>query len=216
LVLSFDYMNTSNGSKPLLDWYARQFSKLGVQMEVRATDFNRFQDKLKKGSVQMFLGGWLADYPDAENFLFMLYGPNSKAKTDGNGENNANYQSPQFDALFDRMKVLDDGPQKQQLIDEMVQIVQKDAVWSFGYWPTSAAAYHQWIFNGKPTQIVRNHISYLRLDPDLRARKIREWNRPVWWPLPLLGAAFLLALWPAWRIWRRRERETASRTLAGE
>jgi ABC-type transport system substrate-binding protein len=216
LVLSFDYMNTSNGSKPLLDWYARQFGKLGVQMEVRATDFNRFQDKLKKGSVQMFLGGWLADYPDAENFLFMLYGPNSKAKTDGNGENNANYQSPQFDALFDRMKVLDDGPQKQQLIDEMVQIVQKDAVWSFGYWPTSAAAYHQWIFNGKPTQIVRNHISYLRLDADLRASKIREWNRPVWWPLPLLGAASLLALWPAWRIWRRRERETASRTLAGE
>jgi ABC-type oligopeptide transport system substrate-binding subunit len=164
----------------------------------------------------MFLGGWLADYPDAENFLFMLYGPNSKAKTDGNGENNANYQSPQFDALFDRMKVLDDGPQKQQLIDEMVQIVQKDAVWSFGYWPTSAAAYHQWIYNGKPTQIVRNHISYLRLDADLRAAKIREWNYPVWWPLPLLGAALLLALWPAWRIWRRRERETAARTLAVE
>jgi len=216
LVLSFDYMNTSSGSKPLLDWYARQFSKLGVQMEVRATDFNRFQDKLKNGSVQMFLGGWLADYPDAENFLFMLYGPNSKAKTDGNGENNANYQSPQFDQLFDRMKVLDDGPQKQQLIDEMVQIVQKDAVWSFGYWPTSAAAYHQWIYNGKPTQIVRNHISYLRLDADLRATKIREWNHPVWWPLPLLGAALLLALWPAWRIWRRRERETAARTLAVE
>lgn len=216
LVLSFDYMSASSGSKALLDWYARQFGKLGIQMEVRASDFNRFQDKLKKGSVQMFFAGWLADYPDAENFLFLLYGPNSKAKTEGNGENSANYQSAQFDKLFDRMKVLDDGPDKQQLIDEMVQIVQKDAVWSFGYWPTSAAAYHQWIYNGKPTQIVRNHISYLRLDPDLRAQKIKQWNAPIWWPLPLLGAGLLAALWPAWRIWRRREQETAARTLAVE
>jgi hypothetical protein len=94
--------------------------------------------------------------------------------------------------------------------------VQKDAVWSFGYWPTSAAAYHQWIYNGKPTQIVRNHISYLRLDAELRTAKIRDWNHPVWWPLPALGVAFVLALWPAWRMWRRRERETAARTLASE
>ena len=54
------------------------------------------------------------------------------------------------------MKFLEDGPEKQKLIDQMIEIVQNDAVWSFGYFPTSAAAYHQWIRNGKPTQIVRN------------------------------------------------------------
>ena len=142
---------------------------------------------MNKGSVQIFFWGWLADYPDAENFLFMLYGPNSKALTDGNGENNANYQNPEFDKLFEKMKFLEDGPEKQKLIDQMIEIVQNDAVWSFGYFPTSAAAYHQWISNGKPTQIVRNHIGYLRLDPELRARKIAEWNQPVWWPIPLIA-----------------------------
>ncbi len=85
------------------------------------------------------------------------------------------------------MKFLDDGPEKQKLIDRMIEIVQKDAVWSFGYFPTSAAAYHQWITNGKPTQIIRNHIGYLRLDPELRARKLAEWNKPVWWPIPLIA-----------------------------
>ena len=99
---------------------------------------------------------------------------------------------------------------------ELQEIVQQDAVWSFGYFPTSAAAYQQWIYNGKPTQIVRNHISYLRLDPELRARKIAEWNRPVWWPIPLLAIALLAGILPAWRAWRRRERETAARTLARE
>ena len=200
--------------KSLMDWYTKQFAKIGVQLEVRATDYNRFQDKINKGSVQIFFWGWNADYPDAENFLFMLYGPNSKALTNGNGENSANYQSPEFDRLYEQMKFLDDVPEKQQLIDQLIEIVQKDGVWSFGYFPKSAAAYQQWIYNGKPTSIVRNHISYLRLDPALRASKIAEWNRPVWWPIPLLAIALLAAIVPAWFAWRRRERETAARTLA--
>jgi len=215
LVVNFDYQSSATpGNKALLDWYVKQFAKIGVQLEVRATDYNRFQDKISKGSVQIFFWGWLADYPDAENFLFMLYGPNSKALTGGNGENNTNYQNPEFDRLYAQMKFLDDGPEKQKLIDRMIEIVQKDAVWSFGYFPTSAAAYHQWITNGKPTQIIRNHIGYLRLDPELRARKTAEWNRPIWWPVPLILLALVVGVIPAWFAWRRRERETAGRTLA--
>ncbi len=214
LVLNFDYQNAAPGAKAQLDWYTKQYAKIGVQLEVRATDYNRFQEKMSKGSVQIYYWGWLADYPDAENFLFMLYGPNAKALTNGNGENNSNYTNPQFDALFERMKFLEDGPEKQTVIDQMVEVVQNDAVWSFGYFPTSAAAYHQWIINGKPTQIIRNHISYLRLDPALRASKTAEWNRPVWWPVPLILLGLIGAVVPAWFVWRRRERETAARTIA--
>ena len=216
LVLNFDINSSGSASKASLDWYVRQFAKIGVQLEVRATDYNRFQDKMKKGSIQIFSWGWLADYPDAENFLFLLYGPNAKAMTDGNGENASNYQNPEFDRLFDRMKFLDEGPEKQALIDQMIEITQKDGVWGFGYWPKSAAAYHQWIYNGKPTQIVRNHIAYLRLDPALRAQKIAEWNKPVWWPLPLMALVLAGLVAPAWFVWRRRERQTAARTLAAE
>ena len=216
LVLNFDINSSGSANKATLDWYVRQFAKIGIQLEVRATDYNRFQDKMKKGSVQIFFWGWLADYPDAENFLFLLYGPNAKARTDGNGENGANYQNPEFDALFDRMKFLGDGPEKQALIDQMVQVTQQDGVWGFGYWPKSAAAYHQWIYNGKPTQIVRNHISYLRLDAAQRTQKIAEWNKPVWWPLPLVALVLGALVAPAWWVWRRRERQTAARTLAKE
>ena len=37
------------GVKALLDWYTKQFAKIGVQLEVRATDYNRFQDKMQQG-----------------------------------------------------------------------------------------------------------------------------------------------------------------------
>ena len=214
LVLNYDYQSAGGpGSRAVLDWYVKQFAKLGVQLEIRATDYNRFQEKMSKGSAQIYFWGWLADYPDAENFLFMFYGPNSKALTQGNGENNSNYQSAAFDKLYVQMKFLDDGPKKQELIDQMITILQQDAVWSFGYFPTSAAAYHQWVFNGKPTQIVRNHIGYLRLDPKLREQKIRQWNNPIWWPIPLILLALLAAVLPAWRLWRLREQENAARSV---
>jgi len=217
LVLNFDYQRAMGPStKSLMDWYQKQFAKLGIQLEVRATDYNRFQDKMNKGSVQIYFWGWLADYPDAENFLFLLYGPNSKAATQGNGENNSNYKSVEFDQLYEKMKYLEDGPEKQATVDRMIEIVQQDAPWAFGYFPTSAAAFHQWVANGKPTQIVRNHIQYMRIDPALRAQKIADWNKPIWWPLALIALAALAVLVPAVRAWRRRERETAARTLAQE
>jgi hypothetical protein len=140
----------------------------------------------------------------------------SRALTGGNGENSSNYQNPEFDRLFVQMKYLEDGAEKQKLIDRMIEILQNDAAWSFGYFPTSAAAFHQWITNGKPTQIVRDHISYLRLDPELRAQKIAAWNQPIWWPIPLIVLALVAAIVPAGFAWRRREHETAGRTLARE
>ena len=41
-------------------------------------------------------------------------------------------------------------------------------------------------------------------------------NAPIWWPIPLLAIGLFAAVVPAWFAWRRRERETAARTLAHE
>ncbi len=208
LVINYDYYAPATPErKPEIDWVVRQFSKLGIQLEVRATDNNQFQDKIRKGNYQVFWLGWLADYPDAENFMFMLYGPNAKTKFDG--ENTSNYANPAYDALFAKMKTLDDGPEKQAVIDRMNLIVQQDAPWSFGYFPYSSGAAQSWVHNYKPAVLIRDHGKYLRLDVDERVRKLAEWNRPVWWPMVLLGAAVLVLVFIGWRSLRRRERTNA-------
>ncbi|MCK9512369.1 MAG: ABC transporter substrate-binding protein [Pigmentiphaga sp.] len=207
LVLHFDAMGGASGARPQYDWLQRQFAKLGVQLEIRSTDYNRFQDKMRNGVAQIFMWGWLADYPDAENFLFLLYGPN--AKVGAEGENASNYRSDEFDALFDRMKYLQDGPEKERLIWRMTDIVQRDAPWLFGYFPASGGAYQQWVGNANPSQMIRNTLPYLRLDSAVRAERIAAWNSPVWWPAGLLLLLLALLAWPAWRMLRRRERATA-------
>ena len=165
----------------------------------------------------MALGGWLADYPDSENFLFLLYGPNASAKADG--DNLINYENPEYDQLFQQLKFLDDGPEKQKLIDKMVRLVQEDAPWSFGYYPYAAGSFSPWVFNGKASIMIRDMAKYYRIDAAMRAKSQREWNHPTYWPVFAILALLLLATIPAVRLWRRREQATGvarSVSVAGE
>ena len=208
LVLNYDFYAVATPErKPELDWVVRQIAKIDIQLEIRATDNNQFQDKVRKGKYQVFWLGWNADYPDAENFLFLLYGPTGKTKFDG--ENTSNYASAAYDRLFVQMKTLEDGPQKQQLIDEMVKIVREDAPWTMGFFPYASAAAQQWVHNYKPAVLVRDQGRYLRVDVPRRLAAHEAWNRPVWWPLLLIGALVLALVWVARNHFRKRERTNA-------
>ena len=208
LVINYDfYAVPTPERKPEIDWVVRQFAKLDIQLDVRATDNNQFQDKVRKGKHQVFWLGWNADYPDAENFMFLLYGPNSKSVSDG--ENTANYQNPEYDKLFAQLKSLDDGPEKQAVIDKMVKILQQDAPWSFGFYPYASVAIQEWMSNSKPAILIRDHGRYLRLDANERTARLGEWNKPKWWPLALIALLVLVGLWVARRTLRKRERMNA-------
>ena len=208
LVLNYDYGKVATPEKKAeFDWMVRQFAKLGVQLEIRATDYNQFRDKMRRGKHQVYWWGWTPDYPDAENYLFLLTSAQSMARHDGN--NAANYSHPDYDRLYAELRTLDDGARKQEVIDRMVALVQHDAPWAFGYFPFASLAFAPWVHNGKPSIVIPDRIKYLRLDARQRAERVAEWNRPIWWPLVVLaaGAAAIVAL--AWRSWRRRENATA-------
>jgi ABC-type transport system substrate-binding protein len=208
LVLYFDTMATGPDAKARLDWLQKQFARLGVQLVVRGTDYNRFQDKIRKGNAQIFEWGWNADYPDPENFLFLLYGPNKKVDGEG-GENASNYDSPAFNRLYGRMKYMDDGPARDVLVGLLVDIVRYDAPWVFAFYPKAFGLRHGWMSNSKPNLMARNTLKYKRLDPALRERYQAAENQPVRWPFALLAAGLVVLITPAWWSWRRRERGTA-------
>jgi ABC-type transport system substrate-binding protein len=207
LNLNYEAVASGPDDKARLNWIRKQFDKLGIQLVVRSTDYNRFQEKMRKGTGQIFTWGWNADYPDPENFLFLLYGPNSKV--DGGGENAANYANPQFDALFDRMKNMDNGPERLAVIDEMLRIARRDAPWVWGFYPKGFSLHHAWLANLKPNLMANNTLKYRRLDPVLREQRREAWNQPVTWPLWLAGGVMVLGVLPGVYTYRRRERSRA-------
>ncbi len=206
LTLYFDVTASGPDDKARMDWYRKQFEKIDLQLVIRNTDYNRFRDKMVNGNAQIFMWGWNADYPDPENFLFLLYGPNAKMAK--GGENAANYSSAAFDALFEQMKNMESGPARQQIIDQMVTILREDAPWIWGFHPKSFGLYHRWYYNKKPNLMANNTLKYVRVDPVEREQMRAAWNHPVLWPL--LGVVLLMLglIVPAWRGIQRKERQS--------
>jgi ABC-type transport system substrate-binding protein len=204
LVIYFDGTLVGAEGKSRADWLVKQLAKINLQLVVRNTDYNRFQEKVRKGTAQLFFFGWNADYPDPENFLFMFHGPQSRALK--NGENSSNYMNAEYDRLFERVRAMDNGPERQALIDRMIEMLRFDAPWAWGLHPQDFTLAHAWVHNRKPNKMANNSLKYQRIDPQLRETMRARWNSPVLWPVLAALAALVLALIPAVLSYRRRER----------
>jgi ABC-type transport system substrate-binding protein len=207
LSINYEAVATGPDDKARLTWIRKQFEKLGIDLVIRSTDYNRFQEKMRNGTGQVYMWGWNADYPDPENFFFLLYGPNGKVEHQG--ENASNYKNPEFDRLFDQMKFMPDGPERQAVVDQMVEIARRDAPWAWGFYPKAFSLHHQWLHNASPNSMANNTLKYRRIDAKLRERLRAEWNPPVLWPLGVILGVILILVLPALWMVRRRERSTA-------
>lgn len=210
LVLNYDVPSGSGpDDKARFDWLRKQFAKIGIQLNIRATQYNRFQEKMRNGNAQIFTWGWHADYPDPENFLFLLYGANGKVKH--GGENAANYNNPRFNTLFEQMKNLPNGPERLKVIEDMVALARLDSPWVWGSHPKTFSLSHVWNRVTKPNEIANNTIKYARLDPKLRAQKRKQWNKAVVWPLLLIIALLIIGCIPVFIRYRRQEHQPKER-----
>lgn len=203
LILYFDTTSINADGRARMNWYRKQFAKLGIKLVIRATDYNRFQEKIRNGSGQLFVWGWNADYPDPENFFFLLYGDNGKVKH--GGENATNYNNPKFNQLFEQMRNMDNSAQRLKIVHQMQAIVRHDAPWIFGFYPKSFTLLHSWYKNTKPNLMANNSLKYKRIDTQSRAQKRQQWNKAVFWPLLVGFFVLLLLVVPVFVAYKRRK-----------
>ena len=207
LVLHYDTTSGSN-QRALMDWRRKQFAKLGIQLVIRSTDYNRFQDKVRRGKVQLFSWGWNADYPDPENFLFLLYGKNAAVTTNGAGINSSNYNNPEYNQLFNEIKNMENKPVRLEKIKEMLSILQEDAPWVWGFHPKQMALYHGWLHNVLPHAMSDNTLKYKRIDKENRSQKQELWNQPALLPMIFIILFPLLVVYPLYRTYKSRQSTT--------
>ncbi len=211
LILNYDYQRVPTPElRAEIDWTIKQFAKLGVQLELRATDYNRFQDKMNTGSARSSGGAGTPTIPTPRTSCSCSTDRTRRRLTHGQGENAANYQNDDYDRLYEKLRYMDDGPEKQATIDRMVDIVRRDSPWLWGYNPYSVGSYQPWTSDAKPSYMVNDRLMYRRIDPAMRARLVREWNPPHFWPLWLIVFAFLAACGPRGARSRRASGPTRS------
>ena len=101
----------------------RSLDSIGVRLEIHK---DRFPELIKlENQCRLMMRGaaWIADYPDGDNFMQLLYGANTGQS------NNACYRSPEYDKRYERSRLLPDGPERNKLYREMARIMETDTVW---------------------------------------------------------------------------------------
>lgn len=194
LKLNFDTGNTSTQAKLQYQFFVDAWRKLGIDVTVSATNYNQFQAKVRRGAYQIFTWGWIADYPDPENFLFLLH--SAMARSTGNGPNTSNFKNAAYDKLFDAIKDRPNDPERQRLIVKMIKILENERPWIELNHRESYLLSHSWLKNAKPTGLFVEAYKYLDVDPKARAEARIAWNQPTVWPAYLLLAIFAAAVLP--------------------
>ena len=106
--------------------WKKAMDSIGIRLTV---DKGRFNDQIKAAIAcryQMWSYGWIADYPDGDNFMQLLYGGNI------NQSNVACYRSPTYDALYERSRQLPDSPDRSKLYEQMARQFEIDSPWRLG------------------------------------------------------------------------------------
>jgi oligopeptide transport system substrate-binding protein len=151
-------------ARQIIEHFAKNLEKIGVKIKVGMNTWPELVNKVTKRQHQMYTMGWGADYPDAENFLGLLYCPNSSP-----GSNGANYCNPEFDKLFASATAMQESPERNSQYEKMNEIIANEVPWIFGFHRTKFYLSHAWLKNYKFMEF--NHTQFQYLNVDLEVKK---------------------------------------------
>jgi oligopeptide transport system substrate-binding protein len=95
---------------------------LGVEVSIQSVEWGTFLDEVREGKLQAFEIGWVADYPDAENFLDLLFHSESV-------ENHSAYSNPIVDELLESARVEADFDTRLAIYQGTEEIIVADSPW---------------------------------------------------------------------------------------
>jgi ABC-type transport system substrate-binding protein len=157
--LTIERWSTPNSATRQADeLWKKNMDAIGIRIAFKKDRTPELRKMARQGKIPMRSDGWNADYPDAENFMQLLYGPNAGQ------ENNANFRLPAFDKLYDEARRLPDSPERTKLFNRMTELVLAYAPWRIGYHLIEDQLLQPWVRDYKPHPIRSQTWQYVDLD----------------------------------------------------
>jgi peptide/nickel transport system substrate-binding protein/oligopeptide transport system substrate-binding protein len=129
------HFNTSDANQRIAEVLQAQLKDVGIALELRRLDWAAHIKLVDEGSAGFFRQGWIADYPDPENFLTVLF----HSRNAGAAGNTSRYRNDRLDRLFDEADAMPGGPGRFKRYAEAEQVIVDEAVWVSLYHYTSRA-----------------------------------------------------------------------------
>lgn len=105
-----------------LEVMLEQWRSLGIEIEIQQTEWATFLQEVNDKQYHMFTLGWIADYPDPENFLDLLFHSESN-------NNHTNYSNPEVDRLLEEARTERDRERRFEIYNQVEQMILDDAPW---------------------------------------------------------------------------------------
>jgi len=161
-------------------WYPTQRERHRNELWKRSMDdigirvtFNKVEklpdlrNDARVGKVQSFSYGWIADYPDGDDFLQLFWrGSIGQA-------NYAMFDLPEFNALYERARRMPPGPERDALYTRMVKLVLVYVPWMVETYKAQTVLVQPWLLNYKKHPFAIEPWKYLDVDPARRAAERR-------------------------------------------
>jgi ABC-type transport system substrate-binding protein len=163
--IRLDLKGTATNFRQQGEFLQESLRQVGIPIEVVANTMPGYLEKERNGSLQFTFGVWDSDYPDAENFLALLYSKNVSP-----GPNIANYRNPAFDKLYEKIALLDSSVERAKLIEQAEDLVYRDLPMAPLFYPLAFSVGHGWVGNFRPNIQIINHMKYFNVDLARKAR----------------------------------------------
>jgi len=105
----------------IASFIAKQLEEIGFNIQVEVVQKSLLLEQTAKSQAGFFRGSWIADYPDAENYMAMFYSKNPAPP------NYTRYKNPAFDLLYEKSLVTINDEERYELYRQMDQMVINDA-----------------------------------------------------------------------------------------
>ena len=105
------------------EMWKKAFDSISVRMEVKKDKFPELLKLERQCKLMMRTASWIADYPDGDNFMQLLYSKNIHQN------NNACATIPEYDRLYEKSIRMPDSPERNQIYRDMAKIIETYAPW---------------------------------------------------------------------------------------
>jgi ABC-type transport system substrate-binding protein len=127
-MIVFGSTNESTSSRQMSEYFQKRMRLIGINVDVISVPFrDLIKDIDGKRSFSMWGVAWSADYPDAETFLQLFYGPNKYPGSNGSG-----YLNPDYDKTFEKATSMFPSPERTRLYEELNELLAEEVPVIFG------------------------------------------------------------------------------------
>ena len=116
-------LTTVANYRDLCEYIQSELGKLGLNIQVDVVPPANLREQKAQGTLAFFRASWIADYPDAENYLSLFYGPNRSPY----GPNYSRYYNPEFDMYYQQARSNTNEAERLHLYQKLDSILVYDA-----------------------------------------------------------------------------------------